>query len=467
MINLDLAIHKARIIPMVEGSHVLKDASIVVEGDTITDLGPSNTISIPRGAHRIDGSGKIVLPGLINAHSHAAMTLLRGYADDMKLDEWLNNWIWPLEAKMTPEDIAVGARLAAVESALAGSTVITSMYWSIVAEGKAIAEVGLRGMLGAPCVSWRPKESIKEAKEAAREMHGKYDGLLRVAMMPHAPYTVDPELMIKMRELGTELNKKYGTPKCPVIMNTHIAETQDDWKNVIKQVEQWEKNGIDTSAITESSSLLDYLCRLGMFKNQETGVADFLAAHCVWLKAKDIQIMQENDVRVVHNPDSNLKLASGIAPLPELETAGVTIGLGTDGASSNNTLDMFNSMRLTALLHKGKTLDPIVFPAERVLQLATVEGARALRWDQIGTLKPGKRADLITIDFRKPHLSPLHQEISHIVYAAHGSDVSETIVNGRIIVENRHVQTVDVPKLLDEAERTKDKLLERIKNSRS
>lgn len=464
---MDLVIHNARIIPMVEGPLVLKNASIVVEGDTITDLGPSNTISIPRGMYHIDGSGKVILPGLINAHSHAAMTLLRGYADDMKLDEWLNNWIWPLEAKMTPEDIAVGARLAAVESALAGSTVITSMYWSTVAEGKAIAEVGLRGMLGPPCLSWRPKESLEEAKEAAREMHGKYDGLLRVAMMPHAPYTVDPELMIKMRELTTELNKQYGTSECPVIMNTHIAETQDDWNNVIKQVEQWEKNGIDTSAINESSSVMDYLNRLGMFKNAETGAGDFLAAHCVWLSAKDIQIMQENDVRVVHNPGSNLKLASGIAPLPELEAAGVTISLGTDGASSNNSLDMFNSMRLTALLHKGKTLDPMVFPAERVLQLATIEGARALRWKQIGALKPGKKADLITIDFRKPHLSPLHQEISHIVYAAHGSDVSETIVNGKLIVENRNIQTVDVSKLLDEAERTKENLLQRLEDSKN
>jgi 5-methylthioadenosine/S-adenosylhomocysteine deaminase len=464
---VDLAIVNARIIPMSNGPHVLKDSTIVIEGDTITDIGPSSSISVPTGAHRIDGTGKIVLPGLINAHSHAAMTLLRGYADDMKLDEWLNKWIWPLEAKMTPEDIAVGAKLAAVESALGGSTLITSMYWSIVAEGRAIAEVGIRAMLGPPCVSWRAKESVEEGKELAQELHGKYDGLLRAAMMPHAPYSVDPELMVTMRKLTNELNSRYGSSECPIIMHTHVSETQADWANTAAQAKEWEKNGIDTSAINESSSVVEYLNRLDMFKNAETGAADFHAAHCVWLSPKDIQIMRDKDVKVAHNPDSNLKLASGMAPLPELAAAGITISLGTDGACSNNTLDMFNSMRLTALLHKGKMLDPLVFPAEKVLQLATINGARALLWNQIGSLEVGKKADLITVDFRKPHLSPLHNEVSHLIYAANGSDVSETIVNGKIIVENREVQTVDVPKLLDEAENTKENLLERVKNSKS
>jgi 5-methylthioadenosine/S-adenosylhomocysteine deaminase len=460
--EMDLAIVNARILPMVDSLRVMKDATIVVEGDAIVDIGQSAEVSVPRGAYRIDGAGKVVLPGLVNTHSHAAMTLLRGYADDMKLDEWLNKWIWPLEAKMTPEDIAVGARLAAVESALAGATVITSMYWSIVAEGKAIAEVGIRGMLGPPCVSWRSKESLEEAEEAARELHGRYDGLLRVAMMPHAPYSVDPDLMARMRTLANEMNAKYGSPECPVIMHTHVAETQDDWQNTVNQAQEWEKNGIDTSAIQDSSSVVDYLSRLGMFKNAETGVQDFLGAHCVWLSAKDIQIMQDNGVCAAHNPDSNLKLASGIAPLPKLEAAGITIGLGTDSACSNNVLDMFNSMRLTALLHKGKMLDPQVFPADRVLQLATIEGARALLWNQIGSLEVGKKADLIAVDFRKPHLSPIHNEISHLVYAAHGSDVSETIVNGKLIVENRNILTIDVPKLLEEAERTKNNLLQKI-----
>jgi 5-methylthioadenosine/S-adenosylhomocysteine deaminase len=463
---LNLAIVNARILPIEQSFRILKDATILIEDDAIVDIGSSNTIPIPRGTHRIDGSSKIVLPGLINTHSHSAMTLLRGYADDMKLDEWLNNWIWPIEAKMTAKDIHIGAKLAAAESALAGSTAITSMYWHILAEGKAIAEVGIRGMLGSPCVSWRSKESIQEAKEAARELHGKYDGLLRVAMMPHSPYTVDPELMITMRELANELNKIYGSPDCPVIMHTHVAETQDDWRNAVNQAEQWEKEGIDTHAIRESSSPVEYLDKLGMFTNAETCIGDFLAAHCVWLSKKDIEIIRDRSVHVVHNPESNLKLGSGIGSFADLKSAGVSISLGTDGACSNNTLNMFNAIRMAALIHKGYNLDPTLFPASYVMQLATINGAKALLWNQIGSLAVGKKADLITVDLRKPHLSPLHNEISHLVYAAHGSDVSETIVNGKLIVENQKILTINIEELLDEAEKAKDNLLQRLKDSK-
>ncbi len=463
MLSVSLAVTNARILSMTKGPLILKNATLCVEDDRITEIGEN--ISVPRGTDRIDGSGKIVLPGLINTHSHAAMTLLRGYADDLKLDEWLNKWIWPLEAKMTPEDISIGAKLAAVEAALSGSTLLTSMYWHIVAEGKAIAEVGIRGMLGPPCVSWRHEESLTEAREAAKELHDKYDGLLRVAMMPHAPYTVAPDLLKKMRNLTNELNKRYGSMKSPIIMHTHVSETQDDWQNTLNQGEKWEKEGIDTTPITESSSVVEYLNRLEMFEDNNTGRRDFLAAHCVWLSQKDIQIMRDNEVKIAHNPESNLKLGSGIAPLPKSEKAGLTIGLGTDSSCSNNTLDMFRTMKLTALLHKGNNLDPTLFPAYRVLQFATVQGAKALHWDDIGTLAIGKKADFITVDLRKPHLTPLHNEISHLVYAACGSDISETVVNGQLIVNNSEIQTVDVPNLIEEAERTKTKLIQKIKDS--
>ncbi|MBA7650533.1 5-methylthioadenosine/S-adenosylhomocysteine deaminase [subsurface metagenome] len=465
--GLDLAICNTHILPMVDGVRVLKDATIVVEEDTIIECGSAREITVPRGAHRIDGSGKVVLPGLINTHSHAAMTLLRGYADDLRLDDWLNNWIWPLEAKMTNQDIATGAKLAAVESALSGSTVITSMYWEIIAEGNAIAEVGIRGILGPPCLSSRREESIREAEQTVRELHGKHNGLLRVAISPHSPYTVDPDLMVKMRELTNELNRSHGSSDCPVILHTHLAETQHDWSQVKNQAKNWEKNGIDTTVIHKSSSICKYFDKLGIFINEDTGVGDVLAAHCVWVSEKDIQIMHDRDVHMSHNPDSNLKLASGIAPLPELEAAGINISLGTDGASSNNTLDMFNAMRLTAILHKGHKLDPLLFPASRVLQFATIQGAQALLWKDIGSLEVGKKADLITVDLRKPHLRPLHSITSHLVYAANGSDVSETIVNGKLVVENKRVLTIDVPKLLDEAERTKDNLLQRLKDSKA
>ncbi|MFQ6081563.1 MAG: amidohydrolase [Candidatus Bathyarchaeia archaeon] len=428
---------------------IIREGAVVVENDRIVDVGKGAKLRRKyQGYEKIDAHGRVVIPGLVNTHQHAAMSLLRGYADDIPLKEWLENWIWPLEKHITGRDIYVGALLTAVESIMSGTTTVNSMYHYLASgnEAEAFAEAGLRGVIGHVCFSWRKEEDIKALRALAGDWHGKANGLIRVSVDPHAPYTVDPKYMKELRDIAEELNEKYASPDSPIMWHTHIAETEDEPEKIRKAFNVPVEGGV-----------AEYLDSLGVLGS------DVIAVHCVWPTSKDITILKQRRVKVSHNPVSNLKIGSGISPVPILMKSGVTVALGTDSPCSNNNADMFEVMKTAAVLHKGVHRDPTLLSAQQVLRMATIEGAKALMWDQeIGSIDIGKKADLAIIDFNKPHLCPLFNEISHLVYSAKGADVDTVLINGKVVMQNREVTTVDVHKVLEMAEETKESLLARL-----
>jgi 5-methylthioadenosine/S-adenosylhomocysteine deaminase len=450
---MDFIIFGGTVITMSEVG-IIRDGAVAVEGDTIIDVGKSDEIKCkyPR-YEKIDAKGKVVMPGLINTHQHAAMSLLRGYADDYPLKEWLENWVWPFERHMTGYDIYVGALLTAVESIMGGTTTVNTMYhyFEDYNEAMAFAEVGLRGVIGHVCFSWRKDQDRRALEELARRWHRKANGTIRVSVDPHAPYTVDPEYMRELRVITSDLNEKYASKNDPIIWHMHLAETGDEAQKIR-----------EAFGVSVDEGVVDYLDSLGVLGR------DVVAAHCVHLTRRDIEILSLRNVKVAHNPISNLKLASGVSPVPEMLNFGITVALGTDSPCSNNSADMFEVMKITALLHKGVNRDPTMLTAERVLKMATVNGAKALSWDKhIGAIETGKKADIIIVDFKKPHLSPVYNEVSHLVYAAKSSDVEFVIINGRIIMEEREVKTVKVEEIIERAVKVRDKLLERIKYAKN
>jgi len=445
---MDLIIHGGTVVTMGRKG-IIRNGAVVVENGSIVEVGKNAELKRKHsGYEKINAEGKVVIPGLINTHQHAAMSLLRGYADDYPLDDWLEKWIWPLEKHMTGRDIYVGALLTAVESILGGTTTMNTMYHYKRSgnEAQALARVGLRAVVGHVCFSWRKDEDRKALYELVRDWHDKADGLIRASVDPHAAYTVDPECLRELRETTSELNQRYGSPHNPIIWHMHVAETQDEPDKIRKAFKVSFKGGV-----------VEYLDSLGVLKN------DVVAAHCVYLTSEDIGILRKRRVRVSHNPVSNLKLGSGISPVPKLLKVGVTVALGTDSSCSNNTADMFEAMRFAALLHKGVGRNPTLLPAEKALQMATIEGAKALLWNEnIGSIEVGKDADLVIVDFKKPHLQPVYNEISHIVYSAKAADVDTVLVKGRIVMENRKVTTVNVSNILRLAEKTRERLLSKL-----
>lgn len=428
---------------------IIHNATVLIENGRIIDVDKHSKLKHKYpGYEKIDAAGKVVIPGLINTHQHIAMSLLRGYADDVPLQEWLEKWIWPLERHMTGHDIYVGALLTAVEAVMGGTTAINTMY-HFREEGNealALAEVGLRGVVGHVCFSWREKEDRKALWSLAKNWHNKANGLIRASVDPHAPYTVDPEYMKELRETTRELNERYGSSDAPIMWHMHVAETGDEPSKIEKAFN-----------VSVQGGVVEYLDSLGVLES------DVIAAHCVSLTPEDIHVLRRRDVKVSHNPLSNLKLGSGISPVSDLLKTGVTVSLGTDSSCSNNSADMFEVMKTTALLHKGVQKEPTLLPAEQVLRMATIEGAKALLWEkEIGSIEVGKDADLVIVDFKKPHLRPLFNEISHLVYSAKGADVDTVLVKGNIVMENRKVTTVNVEKILDMAETTKQRLLTRL-----
>ena len=429
---------------------IIRQGAIAIEDKTIIEIGKTHELKrkYGRGYEKIDAKGKVVTPGLINTHQHAAMSLLRGYADDLQLQEWLEKWIWPIEKHMTAHDIYTGALLTAIESITGGTTTVNTMYHYTPEENeaKAFADAGLRGVIGHVCFSWRKKEDKKALEDLAKNWHNKADGLIRISVDPHAPYTVDPEYMKELKEKREELNQKYGSEKAPVIWHTHIAETTDEQEKIRKAFNIQLKGGV-----------LEYLDSLGVLDEH------VIAAHCVALTDKDIIIMKKRKVNVSHNPISNLKLASGVSPVPKMLEKGIIVSLGTDSPCSNNTADMFEVMKTAAILHKGVNKNPTTLPAEKVLEMATIEGARALSWEnEIGSMEVGKKADLSIINLKKPHLCPVYNATSHLVYAARTSDVETVIINGRIVMENRKLTTLNIKKVMDAVEKAKNNLLSKL-----
>jgi 5-methylthioadenosine/S-adenosylhomocysteine deaminase len=449
---LNLLIHDATIITCKK--KIIREGAIVIQDKEIVDVGKSSALKAKyrRGYEKIDGKGKVVIPGLINTHQHAAMSLLRGYADDLPLQEWLEKWIWPIEKHMTPHDIYIGALLTAIESIMSGTTTVNTMYHYTPEENeaKAFSEAGIRGVVGHVCFSWRKKEDKKALTDLAKTWHNKADGLIHTSVDPHSCYTVDPEYMKELHEKRQELNTRYGSERSPIISHIHVAETRDETQKI--------RNAFDVQV---KGGVMEYLDLLGVLDKQ------VIAAHCVALTEKDITTIKERRVKVSHNPVSNLKLASGVSPVPRMLEAGVTVSLGTDSPCSNNTADMFSVMKTTALLHKGINKNPTLMPAQQVLELATIEGAKALSWEnEIGSIETGKKADVVIVNFDKPHLHPVYDETSHLVYAAKASDVETVIINGRIIMENGKLAMLNVHKVVKMVEKAKENLLNKLRHQR-
>jgi 5-methylthioadenosine/S-adenosylhomocysteine deaminase len=426
--QVSLVVTNGTVITMDAGRRVIPQGAVAVDGATIVAVDTTDAIARQfRGLETIDASGDVVLPGLVNTHTHAPMVLYRGLADDLALMEWLTKYMFPAEAKtVSPEFVRAGTRLAALEMIQSGTTTYADMYYfeeEIARETKA---AGLRGVLGQTIIQFPVADARTPADALARAeafiTAFKDDPLITPAVAPHATYTLDGQTLSAARALS----RRHGVPTL-----IHLAETADEMKTAQERFK---------------ATPVAYLDSLGFLG---PGV---LAAHAVWVSEPEIALLRTREVGVSHNPESNMKLASGIAPVTDYLRAGVAIGLGTDGAASNNDLDMFEAMRVASLLQKVRTADPRVLGAVAALEMATMGGARALGLtSQIGSLEPGKRADLIVVGMRAARQTPMYDPVSHLVYTTRGDDVRTTIVNGRVLMRDRKVLTLDEAAVLAEA----------------
>jgi 5-methylthioadenosine/S-adenosylhomocysteine deaminase len=401
---------------------------MVVENDRITFIGenlPEQYANVSFD-EIVNGHNRLFMPGLVNTHTHAAMSLLRGYADDLALQTWLEDYMWPNEAKFTSDDVYWGTQLSVVEMIRSGTTCFLDMYDHMDRVAEVVTQSGLRASLTRGMIGFAPPEvqqmKLNEAKQFARDWHGQANGRITTLMAPHAPYTCPPDFISKVIEIAHELD-------LPV--HTHMSET-------IREVEE--------NAKQYGERPVKHLLNLGMFSRPS------IVAHAVHLTDEEIQLLAAHDVRVSHNPGSNLKLASGIARVPELIRSGVKVSLGTDSSASNNNLDLFEEMRLAALLHKGTSQDPTVVPALQAIQMATSIGAESLWLDGVGSLTIGNKADFIALNIDQPHYYPRTNLISHVVYSGGAQDVTDMWVNGKCIMRNKEILTLDIERIQSEVQ---------------
>ncbi|NMA95326.1 MAG: amidohydrolase [Clostridiales bacterium] len=427
---------------LIENIHILtidheygefESGFIAVDGKDIIDIGSMEDLGCRYRAEKIlNGHGKLALPGLINTHTHSAMSLFRGYADDMPLWDWLTKRIWPLEDRLESEDIYYLSMLSMAEMIQSGTTTFSDMYMFMDETAKAAQKVGMRAMLARGLQGYDKLSDIrlKESRELYEAWHGGADGRIKVMIGPHAIYTCCEDFLNQCMDLARELN-------LPIHM--HISETKKEVLDCL------EKHG---------RTPIKYLDDIGLFEIRT------LAAHCVHLNEEDIQILGQRDVRVAHCPSSNLKLASGFMPAAKLIRNGIDISLGTDGASSNNNLSIIKEMNLAAIMGKAVAEDASAVSARDVINMATINGARALfMGDEIGSLEPGKRADIILIDLDKPHFKPKNDIDSLLVYSGQGQDVDTVIVDGKILMEARQLSTIDLDRLYIEIDRIKKRVM--------
>lgn len=425
------------ILTMNEGLDLIKDGAIAVKDKTIVSVGNSSSIFAKyTGKEIIDGKGKAVMPGFVNTHTHAAMVYFRGLSDDLPLKEWLEKHIWPAENKwLSPEFVYDAVGLACLEMLKAGITTYHDMYFFGDYAAKITKKMGMRAVLGSGILDF-PSASAKTSDEYLTNAinfinNWKGDDLITPSIAPHAIYTCSPETLKRAKALS----EKYGTS-----VHIHLSETE------------WEVNYIRT---LYNKMPVEHLESLGFLDESVT------AAHCIWIEDKEIEILASRNVGVSHCMESNLKLASGFAPVVTMLNAGVKVTFGTDGAASNNDLNILSEMSTTAKVHKALANDPTVLDSRTSMLMATRWGAEVLGLgSEIGSIEEGKLADIITINLRKPHLSPLYDIYSHIVYAARASDVQDVMVNGRLVIENGKHTSADEDEILSKAEEWGRKIAE-------
>ncbi|HEY8231282.1 MAG TPA: amidohydrolase [Vicinamibacteria bacterium] len=436
---VDLLLAGGTVVTMDQGFRVVEDGAVAVKGERIVAVGPAPELRARyTPARAIDTSGRIVMPGLVNTHSHVPMTLLRGVADDVELMVWLTKYIWPAEAAhVTPEFVTWGTRLAAWEMIRTGTTTFSDMYFYEDQVAEAAKQAGLRGFCAATVMD-HPVPGLKDAEEGLRVAEAflkKWSGdpLIVPALGPHAAYTVGPQTLLRVKALAD----RYQAP-----MMIHAAESPSEMTLVR------EKYGTTTVA---------HLDKIGFLGPNLT------LAHAIWLTDDEIATIAARGVGTAHCPSSNTKLASGVSPVPKLRKAGVRAGLGTDGPSSNNDLNMFEEIDLALKLHKITSGDPAVLSARDGVEMATIGGARALHLErEIGSLEPGKRADLIVLASDAPWAQPRYDVYAQLAYAIKGSDVATTIVNGRVLMEDGRMLTLDTAAITARVRRYRDEIAVRL-----
>ncbi len=404
----------------VENSTVIAGC-MVIEGSRIVYVGEHIPQPVSTYDEVIHGHHKLYMPGLVNTHGHAAMSLLRGYGDDIPLRVWLEEKMWPMEAKFTANDVLWGTQLSILEMLKGGTTAFVDMYDHMDEVASAVEQSGIRGCLARGviglCAQHIQDEKLREAIEFAKTWHNQASGRITTMMAPHAPYTCPPDYLVRFVQAAHDLS---------LPIHTHVSESAYE---VHMHQQQY---GIRPVA---------HLAELGVFTRPT------LVAHAVHLSDEELQLLATHQVHVSHNPGSNLKLASGIARVPEMLAAGITLSIGTDSAASNNNLDMFEEIRLAALIHKGVSHDPTVVSASQALAMGTTAGAASIWLAEVGNLQAGHKADLIAINIDQPHFMPRTNFVSHMVYAASAHDVVDVCIDGQWVVRNRECLTLDEEKI--------------------
>lgn len=428
---MDIWIKDVDIIPMTGSQDIYIKSNIYIKNNRIAHIGEYNPAWLAEEI--IDGAGMVALPGLINAHTHLGMSLFRNYADDLNLEDWLHKEIWPIEAQLSPEDIYVGSKLSMIEMIQSGTTSFSDMYFSMDEVAKAVVECGLRGVLSRGLTEDADNRAkIEDVRRMYKQWNGFNNDMLKVMVAPHSLYTCSPDFITELVGLAKELGSR---------IHIHLSETKTE------VVESISKHLVSPVILADNLDLLS---------------PNTIAAHCVYVDDRDLNILKDNQVHVVHNPSSNLKLASGFAPVKDMLDMGINVCLGTDGASSNNNLNMFEEMHIASLIAKAYNSDPTALNAYEVLEMATVNGAKALGFKDLGRLEKDAIADIILVNFNKVHHTPRNNLISNLVYSTQASDVDTVIIDGKIVMRERKIPGVDIEKLKAEAEQTLEQLTKRL-----
>jgi len=419
------------IVTMDEQDNVFKKSNILIENNLIKFIG-NDEINPNIVDYTIDGLNKLAMPGLINCHTHLGMSIFRNYADDMNLSEWLTKKIWPAEAKLQAEDVFWASLLSMAEMIASGTTAFCDMYFFMDKVVEALEISKMRGTLARGIVEENNLSDFKinESEMLFKEYNNSLNGRIKIMFGPHAPYTCSPEFLGKIISSASKLNAS---------IHIHLSETKDEVENSYKILKK---------------SPIRHVYDLGLFELHT------IAAHCVHINDEDINILKEKNVYPVNNPSSNFKLASGFSPVNKMLKEGIKVALGTDGAASNNNLNMFKEISMASIVNKAVDNDPMSVSALETLKMATLNGAYALGLEkEIGSLEVGKKADIIILDMDKPHLCPRNNYFSTLAYSAYGSDVDTVIVDGNILMEKREFKTLDIEKIKYMANKISNDLL--------
>ena len=421
--NWDIAITGGTLITMSADMEIIEDSLVGIKDGVIVAIGHNGdpVFSAIKTKETIDASGCIVMPGLVNTHTHLPMVCFRGMADDLPLMEWLTKYIFPTEARFVNKKMVYdGATLAMAEMILTGTTTFSNSYFFEDSLAEAVRDAGMRAIVSQGFADFimPDKSSFEKMMAAANRFVTRWQShapMITPAFFCHSPYTCSPVTLVKVKE---------STREAEILYMMHLLESKDE---------------IDIIKNRYGKIPVQHLLDLGVLDEQT------IAVHCNWLTKEDMTVFADRGVKISHNPESSMKLAAGVAPVHEMLRQGITVGLGTDGCASNNDMDMFREMDTAAKIHKVTSLNPTVMSAETVLKMATIEGAKLLGLDKsIGSIEKGKKADIILMDMNQPHLTPLYNCYSQLVYAARGADVKTSIINGKVVMKNRQLQTIDI-----------------------